>query len=90
VERKNRLIFVALSDMVDNARGTAAMQLLCLFPSSSDGNRKPPGVTDRHKAEPKAEKRANRHSGRGGNFKHLSNHHNSSSSQRSNGVKVRP
>jgi hypothetical protein len=30
-------------------------ELLLLLPSSSDGNRKPPGIPDRHKAQPKAE-----------------------------------
>ena len=33
-----------------------------LLPSSADGNRKLPAISDRHKAEPKAEKRAKRHS----------------------------
>ena len=59
-----------------------------LLPSSSDGNRKPPAISDRHKAEPKAEKRANRHSRGGRNMKHLSDHHDGSASEGSNGVKV--
>ena len=60
-----------------------------LLPSSSDGNRKPPAIPDRHKAEPKAEKCANRHSRGGRNMQHLSDHHDGSASQGSNGVKVR-
>jgi hypothetical protein len=60
-----------------------------LLPSSSDGNRKPPAISDRHKAEPKAEKCANRHSRSGRNMQHLSDHHDGSASQSSNGVKVR-
>jgi len=72
----------------ESARKDACFRQRTLLPPSSDGNRKPPAISDRHKAEPKAEKRANRHSRGGRNMKHLSDHHDGSASEGSNGVKV--
>jgi hypothetical protein len=62
---------------------------LCLLPSSSDGNWKPPAIPDRHKAEPKTEQCANGRSHGGRTMKHLPDHHDSSASQGGNGVKIR-
>ena len=64
-------------------------ELLLPIPSSSDRNRKPPAIPDRHKPKPKAEKCANRRSRSGRNIQHLSDHHDGGASQGSNGVKVR-
>jgi hypothetical protein len=75
--------------LTSTSGGTRALNPERLLQSSSDGNRKPPAIPDRHKAEPKAEKCANSHGRSGRNTQRLSDHHDGSASQGSNGVKVR-
>ena len=69
-------------------KGTVGAVIRSCISSSSDGDRKPPPIPDRHKAKAKAEKCAN-HRRRGGrSMQHLSDHHGRSASQGSNGIKV--